>query len=123
MPYLLLADLVVLLHALFVVFAVAGGLLVLKWPKVAWAHLPCALWAFAIEVVGWVCPLTPLEQMLRRLGGEPGYTGGFLEHYLDPLLYPPGLTRGHQVVLGLIVLIVNVAVYAVVWRRWRGRGR
>jgi hypothetical protein len=116
-PYSLLADAVALLHAAFVVFAALGGVLVLRWPKLAWAHLPCAAWAVVVELTGWGCPLTPLENFFLRRAGEAGYAGGFLEHYLSPLLYPPGLTRSHQVVLGLLVLAVNGAMYAVAWRR------
>jgi len=124
MPWALLADLVALAHLGFVLFAVVGGLLVLKWPRAAWAHLPCAAWAAAIELMAWPCPLTPLENLLLRLSGESGYAGGFLEHYLFAALYPAGLTRAHQAVLGLFVLAVNGAVYAWAWRgRGRGRGR
>jgi hypothetical protein len=111
-PHALLADLVAALHAGFVVFAVLGGLLVLRWPKAAWAHLPCAAWAALVELFGWGCPLTPLENHFHRLAGEAGYAGGFLAHYLGPLLYPEGLTRGHQVVLGLFVLALNAGIYA-----------
>jgi hypothetical protein len=118
-PHALLADLVVALHAGFVAFAVLGGLLVLKWPRAAWAHLPCAAWAALVELFGWGCPLTPLENALRHLAGQEGYGGGFLAHYLSPLLYPEGLTRGHQVALGLIVLLLNGAVYGAAWRRRR----
>jgi hypothetical protein len=94
--YRLLADLVVVVHLGFVAFVVAGGLLVLRWPRLAWAHLPCAVWGALIEFAGWVCPLTPLENDLRRLGGEAGYEGGFVERYLTSVLYPHGLTRTHQ---------------------------
>lgn len=118
----LLADLVVALHALFVVFVVAGGLLVLRWPRVAWLHLPAAAWGALIEFFGWVCPLTPLEQWLRRLAGEAGYRGGFIEHYVLPVLYPAGLTRGVQLGLGALVVAVNVAVYWSVLRRGRASG-
>lgn len=122
MPYSLLADAVALLHAAFVLFAVLGGLLVLKWPKLARAHLPCAGWAALVELFGWPCPLTPLEKLFLSLAGETGYPGGFLEHHLFSALYPEGLTRGDQVVLGLGVLAVNGAVYAWAWRRGRRGG-
>jgi hypothetical protein len=115
--YRLLADLVVVVHLGFVAFVVAGGLLVLRWPRLAWAHLPCAVWGALIEFAGWVCPLTPLENDLRRLGGEAGYEGGFVERYLTSVLYPHGLTRTHQLVLGLLVLAVNGYVYLRLW--WR----
>ncbi len=114
-----LADLVVIVHGLFIVFVVAGGLLVLRWPRLAWVHLPAAAWGVLIELSGWICPLTPLENALRRAAGEAGYSGGFIERYLLPLIYPPGLTPAVQLWLGLVVLVVNVAVYAVWWRRRR----
>lgn len=118
MQYLLLANLVVLLHLAFVGFVVLGALLVLRWPRLAWIHLPCALWGALIEFAGWVCPLTPLENRLRQLGGQAGYAGGFVEHYLLPVLYPQNLTRPVQVALGTLVLILNAAAY---WRLWHRR--
>ncbi|EYS97536.1 membrane protein [Cupriavidus sp. SK-4] len=114
-----LADLVVIVHGLFILFVVAGGLLVLRWPRVAWLHLPAAVWGVLIEWSGWICPLTPLENMLRRAAGQAGYSGGFVERYLLPLIYPAGLTPAVQLWLGLVVLVVNVAVYALWWRRRR----
>ncbi|SPR98645.1 DUF2784 domain-containing protein [Cupriavidus taiwanensis] len=114
-----LADLVVIAHALFIVFVVAGGLLVLRWPRAAWVHLPAAVWGVLIEWSGWICPLTPLENMLRRAAGQVGYSGGFVERYLLPLIYPAGLTPAVQLWLGLVVLVVNVAIYALWWRRRR----
>jgi len=119
MLYRLAADGVLVLHAAFVLFVVLGGLLALRRPRIAWIHLPAAAWGAAIELCGWICPLTPLEQALRRLGGEAGYPGGFVEHYVVAWLYPPGLTRGVQLALGLFVFAVNLAVYAWVWRRAR----
>jgi hypothetical protein len=115
----LLADLVVGLHLLFVAFVVLGGLLVLRWPRAAWIHLPAAVWGALIEFTGGVCPLTPLEQALRRRAGQVGYHGGFVEHYLLPVLYPAGLTRNVQVVLGALVIAANVTVYALALRRRR----
>lgn len=120
MIYGLLADLVLLVHLAFVVFVVLGGFLALRWPKAAWAHLPAAAWGALIEFRGWVCPLTPLENRLRSLAGEAGYAGGFIEHYVVEVLYPAGLTRGIQVGLGVAVVLVNAAVYALVLRRHRG---
>jgi len=124
--YLALADLVLLLHLAFIMFVVAGGLLALRW---AWAplfHLPAALWGVFIEVSGGVCPLTPLENSLRRAAGSAGYAGGFIEHYLVPLIYPPGLSHPVQLELAGLVVLANLAVYLIVWRRHRhrcGRGR
>ena len=113
-----LADSVVLLHMCFVVFVVAGGLLALRWRRMAWVHVPCAVWGAWIEFAGWVCPLTPLEIWLRRRAGEVGYETGFIEHYVLPVLYPSELTRSTQLVLGTAVVVLNVALYAWVWRRW-----
>jgi hypothetical protein len=117
--YRLLASLVLAAHLGFVLFVVLGGLLVLKWPRVAWAHLPAAAWGVLIEYSGWICPLTPLENWLRAQGGESGYAGGFVEHYLLRTLYPEGLTRRDQLVLGTIVLAINVAAYAALVARKR----
>ena len=123
MPYRLLADFVVVAHFLFVAFVMVGGLLVLRWPRVLWVHPPCAVWGALIELLGWVCPLTPLENHLRGLGGEAGYAGGFVERYIFSILYPRGLTRTHQIVLGLLVLALNAAIYGyLLWRR-RSRSR
>lgn len=121
MKYRLLADAVVLLHAAFVLFVLLGGLLVLRWPRLAWAHLPVVAWGAGIEFLGGICPLTPLENHWRRLAGEGGYPGGFVEHYVIALLYPSGLTRGVQLALGGLVLAVNTAVYLAVWRRRKRR--
>lgn len=117
MPYRLIADLLVLLHLAFVAFVVLGVLLVLRWPRLAWIHLPCALWGALIEFAGWVCPLTPLENQFRQLGGQAGYAGCFVEHYLLAVLYPANLTRTVQVVLGTLVLVLNLAGYGRLWRR------
>ena len=117
MIYSVLADLVLVGHAAFVVFVMLGGLLVLRWPRGAWVHVPSILWGVWVEVAGKVCPLTPMENELRRAAGESGYPGGFLEHYVTPILYPQGLTRGIEVGLGVAVLLLNLMVYTVVWRR------
>lgn len=123
MLYSLLADFVVVVHLAFVVFVVLGGLLVLRRGWVAWLHVPAAVWGALIELFGWICPLTPLEQWLRRRAGEAGYQGGFVEHYLLPILYPGELTREIQVMLGVAVLVLNLAVYGrVLWRRRTGTG-
>ena len=121
MLYRLLADVVLLGHLAFVAFVVFGGLLVLRWPKLGWVHLPAALWGVLIEYAGWICPLTPLENNLRERGGEAGYAGGFIEHYLTAVLYPSGLTRGAQVALGSLALLINVLVYRQLAVRKRRR--
>jgi len=118
-----LADLVVAIHLAFVVVAALGGVLVLRWPRAAWVHLPCALWGAVVELTGLVCPLTPLEVHLRRLAGEAGYSGGFIAHYITPVLYPAGLTRADQILLGAALVAFNAVVYTVAWRRWRRRAR
>lgn len=119
MWYRAAADVVLVVHFAFVIFVALGALLVLRWPRLAWVHVPVALYGAAIELVGWVCPLTPLEVSLRRMGGEAGYAGGFVERYITAALYPEGLTRDAQLVLGIGVLVVNAAIYAIVWRRRR----
>lgn len=114
------ADLVVLIHALFVVFVVLGGLLALYRRCFLWLHPPAAIWGFLIEVRGWICPLTYLENHLRRLAGQAGYSGGFVEHYVIPVLYPQDLTRNIQYLLATLVVVVNLAIYSVVIWRLRG---
>jgi uncharacterized protein DUF2784 len=114
------ADLVVVLHFGFVLFVVFGGLLVLWWPRVAYLHVPAAIWGALIEFTGWICPLTPLENALRARAGQAGYQGGFVEHYILPALYPTALTRKIQLLLGAIVLLLNLAIYAYVLRRSAG---
>jgi hypothetical protein len=101
---------------MFVLFVVLGGLLVLRWPRLAYVHLPAATWGVLIEFAGWVCPLTPLEQSLRLKAGEQGYSGSFIEHYVLPLLYPSALTRTIQVALGAVVIAVNLAIYGYLLR-------
>ena len=118
------ADLVLVAHLAFVAFVALGGLLVLRWRRLAWIHVPVALWGMAIAYIGFICPLTPLEKQLRRLGGRAGYEGGFIEHYVTAALYPAGLTREAQLVLGTAVLAMNAFVYwrvLAAWRRERGR--
>jgi len=117
MPYGVLADLVLVVHLGFVLFVALGGLLVLRWPRLAWIHLPAAAWGALIEFTGGICPLTPLENRLRVLAGEAGYAGGFVEHYVTAVLYPDGLTRGAQLGLGAAVLLVNSLIYWVLLRR------
>ncbi len=115
----LAADLVVGVHFAFVLFAVFGALLALRWPRLAFAHLPALAWAAGIMAVGGVCPLTPLEQRLRAQAGVAGYTGGFIEHYIVPIIYPPGLTREAQLAGAALLLAANALVYAQWLRRWR----
>jgi hypothetical protein len=119
----LLVDAVVLLHLVFIVFALAGGVLVLFRGYIAWLHLPAVAWAAYAEFTATICPLTPLENSLRKQAGQEGYDGGFVEHYLIPLIYPAALTPRLQMLIGAIVVAVNVAVYAAtLWRR-SGRRR
>lgn len=120
MPYRLAADAVVAAHFGFVLFVLLGGLLALRWRRVVWIHVPAVLWGIGIEFTGWVCPLTPLENHFRRRAGESGYAGGFIAHHLLPALYPAGMTRRDQILLGIVALVVNVLVY---WRVFSRPGR
>jgi hypothetical protein len=117
MAAMLLADLVVIFHGVFVLIAVLGGLLVLRWRWWAWFHVPAFLWAGFIELTGGICPLTPLENRLRALGGEAAYEGDFIGRHLIPLLYPSDLTREIQIALGIFVILFNLGVYA--WCRYK----
>jgi hypothetical protein len=121
MLYRTLADLVVILHLLFILFVVGGGFLALRWRWLVWLHLPCAVWGGLVELAGWYCPLTPLENELRKAGGASGYAGSFVAHYLLPLIYPTGLTRGVQLTLGALVLLVNGVAYILYVRQRRSR--
>ena len=122
MIYRAVADLVVVAHLVFILFVVLGGLLALGWRWAPWLHLPAALWGAFIEISGGVCPLTPVERSLREMAGESGYTSGFIDHYLLPIVYPPGLTREVQLALAVFVLAMNVLIYGIVWHR-RARSR
>jgi hypothetical protein len=115
-----MADLILVLHATFVLFVLTGGLLVARWPRLAWIHLPAVAWGAVVEFAGLICPLTPLEQAWRRASGGSGYQGDFVEHYVTAALYPAELTRAIQVSLGLLVLALNGWVY---WRLLRRRRR
>lgn len=117
----LLADGLLLLHALFVLFAVAGAGLLFRWPRLAWLQLPAALWGAWIELSGGICPLTPLENQLRHAAGQAGYGGDFLAHYLHALLYPAGLTGEGQWWLGVLLAVINLALYGWAWRHYRQR--
>lgn len=123
MQHAVLADAVLALHLAFILFVVFGALLVWRWQGFVWLHLPALLWGGWIELSGGICPLTPLENQLRVLAGEAGYRGGFIEHYLLPLIYPEALTRGAQIGLGLGVLAFNAVLYAALWRAGRLHGR
>lgn len=116
MPAHLAADLLVAAHFLFILFVIFGGLLVLRRPRLAWLHLPAAAWGALIEFMGWICPLTPLENRLREMAGDAGYAHGFIEEYIAPVVYPLGLTPHVQIWLGLGVIVINLFVYAVVLR-------
>jgi hypothetical protein len=120
--YLLLADAVVVLHFAFIVFVALGAFTAYRWPKMAWAHIPSALWGAWIEITRGICPLTPIEVRFREMGGAEGYTGSFIEHYLVPVMYPSGLTPAHQLVLGGLVVVVNLSAYGfLLWRRRAAR--
>ncbi|MGB6449186.1 MAG: DUF2784 domain-containing protein [Steroidobacteraceae bacterium] len=123
MDWKLLADAVVLAHFAFVVFVVTGAFLAWRYPRVLFAHVPALLWGIWIEASGMICPLTPLENHLRMLAGEAGYPGGFVEHYVIPVLYPLGLTRHIQWVLAAVLIALNVVGYAGLFVRARSRRR
>ena len=112
-----LADALVVVHLSFIVFVVAGGLAVLRWPRTAWLHLPAVAWGIFAEATATTCPLTPIENALRRQAGDAGYPGGFVEHYLVPVVYPAGLTPRGQLALAFAVAAINLAVYALILHR------
>ncbi|MFN8627530.1 MAG: DUF2784 domain-containing protein [Candidatus Binatia bacterium] len=120
MFYRALADCLVLVHLAFIVFVVVGSLLALRWRWIPWCHLPAVLWATLLEACGWICPLTPLENWLRHLGGATEYSGGFVRRYVVPIVYPAALTRDVQVALGILVCAFNAGLY---WHLWRRRPR
>ena len=113
MLFRLMADLIVVIHLVFILFVVAGGLLVLWRRKIIWVHIPAVIWGVVIELTGWICPLTPLENYFRVKAGGVGYSSGFVENYIIPIVYPIGLTRGIQLVFSLLVIVINIVVY---WR-------
>lgn len=119
LAFAVLADALVVIHLGFVGFVVLGGVPALRWPRLRWLHLPAAAWGVWIEVSGWLCPLTLLEDALRARAGEAVVAGGFVERYLLAALYPDGLTRTDQLMLALLVLTINVAVYTHPLRRLR----
>jgi hypothetical protein len=119
MLYQVLADIVACVHAAFVAFVVLGGVLAIRWRSLVWLHVPAAIWGALSEFADWVCPLTPLENALRGRAGDAGYGDGFIQHYLLRALYPAGLTRGVQVALGTLVIVVNILAYVALLRRGR----
>jgi hypothetical protein len=119
MLYRFLADAIIIIHLIFILFVILGGLLALRNKRWSIVHLPAVIWAAAIEFKGWICPLTPLENLFRAKGGNAIYQGDFIEHYLLPIIYPADLTRGLQIVFGLSVIIINIAVYVWVLNRIR----
>lgn len=122
MPWSLLADAVLTLHLAFIAFVMLGALACLRWPRLAWLHLPTVLWSIWVNLAGWTCPLTPLELALRRAAGEGFYNGSFIAHYFAPLVYPPDMRPGSTAAVALAagVLLWNAALYAfIVWRMKR----
>jgi len=122
MLYSIAADVLLVVHLAFIVFVMLGGLLLLKWTWMGYLHLPAVAWATLLELYGWICPLTPLEQHFRMLSGETGYSGGFVQHYLLPIIYPAGLTREVQTLIAISVISVNLVIYTVIYVKYR-RGR
>lgn len=118
MAYRVAADLVMVLHFLFVVFVLLGGIAVWRWFWVAWLHVPAFAWGVLVAVNRWICPLTPLEQRLRAAAGDEGYQGGFIAHYIEPLIYPEGVGYEFKMFFAGMLAILNVALY---WHAWRRR--
>ena len=116
MVYNVSATALALLHLAFILFVLVGGFAVLRWPKLAWVHVPAAVWGVMIEFAGWWCPLTKWENQLLRAAGRAGYDTGFVNHYIMPIIYPAGLTRGLEIAIGVFVLALNLAIYVRVFR-------
>jgi hypothetical protein len=124
MNYSIAADALVIAHLIFIVFVMLGGLLLLKWRWFIYLHLPAVAWGILVELFGWLCPLTPLEQHFRILAGETGYSGGFVQHYLLPIIYPAGLTRELQILIAFSVIAINLAIYSMIYVKYQhGRRR
>ncbi|MBV4458895.1 DUF2784 domain-containing protein [Pseudomonas sp. COR58] len=121
MLYRIAADGLVLFHLLFILFVLFGGLLALRWRRLIWLHLPAATWGVLVEVLHLTCPLTHWENLMRHAAGQTEYAGGFIEHYIWPIIYPAGLTPQIQLALGSVVLAVNLLVYGRLIRRWQRR--
>jgi len=117
--YGILAGVIIVAHFLFIAFVAAGGLLILRWPSLAWVHLPAVVWGVVVELTGWICPLTPLENYLRQLAGKSSYSGDFIEQYLIPVIYPANLTAAMQYILGGLVIAVNLVIYTIIIRKQR----
>jgi hypothetical protein len=123
MRYSVAADALVIAHLAFIMFVMLGGLLLLKWPRLIYLHLPAVAWGTLVELRGWLCPLTPLEQHYRTLAGETGYSDSFVQHYLLPLIYPAGLTRDVQTLLAMCVITINLVIYAVIYVKYQRNSR
>jgi hypothetical protein len=119
----ILADTVLLLHFAFVLFAVLGGIAVLFKRSFVWLHIPVVLWSSVINLAGWICPLTPLENYFRSQAGQSGYEGGFIQHYIEPLVYPGGMPRNFELIAGISILVWNGLVYAFILLYWKRRHR
>lgn len=115
------ADIVLLVHFAFIIFAVLGGFLVLWKRRAAWIHIPVVLWSSLVNLASWVCPLTPIENSFRAKAGQSGYPGGFIRHYIEPVVYPAGMPRDMELIAGISVLVWNAVIYAIVLMRWRRR--
>ncbi len=121
MFFALAADLLIIVHLGFIGFVMLGGFMLLKWRWLIFVHLPAVLWGVLLEFQGWICPLTPLEQALRRMSGQQGYTGGFIQHYILPVIYPPALNEDIQLILGILLILINVIIYLWVFLRSAGK--
>jgi hypothetical protein len=125
MLYRFFADVVLVIHLFFVLFVIGGALLVVKWPRIAWLHMPAAVWGALIEFMGWICPLTPLENRFLMQSGKAAYEGDFIGRYVLPILYPTALSRETQIALGLLVVFINAGAYGwllIRTRRMQSRG-
>ncbi len=116
MLYQVAATAIAILHLAFILFVIFGGFLVVRWPRLAWIHLPAAVWGVLIEWLSWYCPLTTWENILLQRAGRAGYSSGFVAHYIMPVIYPAGLTRGHEIAIGAFVLVLNAGIYMRVFR-------
>ncbi len=119
MVYRALADLALVVHLGFVLFALFGCLLAFRWKRVVWFHVPALTWGATVEFTGWTCPLIPLENFLREAGGGTAYTGDFIANYVTPILYSTTLTRDDQLLYGFTLLVINASLYSVLFYRSR----